>query len=183
MDSPKDSAKVLQTKRLLAAQMMKLLENKNFKKITINDICQNAMVSRSAFYFHFEDKYHLLNYCLEEELKQWETTIHMKSIDDFIVFTLESLLKKKKFYHNVFVAEMDKELIDIFQKKLCQFFTAFLKEKQDSGHQFCAPLSVISAFCIGGIACSTVQWMQNDFNISKEELAAYQKNLLSNLLD
>lgn len=78
MDKTEDSAKVLRTKRILSAQLRQLLENKNFKKITVNDICQGAMVSRSTFYLHFEDKYQLFRYCVDEELRQLEPAVEEK---------------------------------------------------------------------------------------------------------
>lgn len=182
MNKPEDSAKVLQTKRIVAAQFMRLLESKSFKKITVNDICQSSMISRSAFYLHFEDKYHLLHYCLEKELDQWKSAMKDQSVDEFILYILDSILDKKNFYYNTIVKEADKELTDMFQHVFCQFFLAHLKEKQASGFSFSGPLSIISAFYAGGIVSSTIQWIENDFSIPKEEVAACQKALLSSLI-
>ncbi|MDO4326247.1 MAG: TetR/AcrR family transcriptional regulator [bacterium] len=178
-----DSAKVLQTRRMLAAQLIRLLENKNFKKITVNDICQSAMISRSAFYLHFEDKYHLLHYCLEEELERWKHAMRNKSVDEFILYILDCVLDKKNFYYNTIATETDREVTSMFQKVFQQFFWNYLKERQEAGCTFPGPLSITSAFYAGGLATSTAQWIQNDFIIPKEEIAACQKALISPLID
>ena len=40
--------------------LYQLLETTDFKKITINDICHQASISRSTFYKLFKDKYDIL---------------------------------------------------------------------------------------------------------------------------
>jgi len=42
--------------------VLKLLNRRNFEKITVNDICEEALVSRATFYAHFNDKYDLFKY-------------------------------------------------------------------------------------------------------------------------
>lgn len=183
MNSTEDSAKVMQTKRVLANQLMVLLESKSFKKITVNDICEGALVSRSTFYLHFEDKYHLLRYCLEQELEQWATASHDETTEDFMLFALDSILKKKKFFYNSLVSETDNELTGIFQSIFHRFFIAQFEQKQKAGYKLPGPPSIVCAFYAGGIVCSTIQWIQTDFNIPKEEIAACYKALLSDFLD
>lgn len=183
MGKAEDSAKVLQTKRILAAQLMQLLEDRPFKKIAVNDICQSAMVSRSTFYLHFEDKYHLFRYCLEQELDRMETALQEKDIQDFILFTLDALLERKNFYYNTLVVETDQELIDIFQLLFCRFFAARIEERREAGCKIQGPVSIVSAFYAGGITSANIQWIKDKFRISREEMAACQRNLLSPLLD
>ena len=40
-----------------------LCESKSFSALTVNDICQEAGISRATFYRMFEDKYSLNNWC------------------------------------------------------------------------------------------------------------------------
>ena len=174
-----DSAKVLQTKRILAAQLMQLLEHKSFKKITVNDICQSAMISRSTFYLHFEDKYQLFGYCIELEHERMEAAIREKDIKDVILLTLDILLEKKNFYRNTLAVEENQELSDIFMTSFCRFFAARIEEKQRAGHSVNVPVSIASAFYAGGITAANIQWIKNNFDISKEEMADCLQNLLS----
>ena len=39
--------------------LIDLLHKKTFYKISVNELCAAAQVSRSAFYSHFDDKYDL----------------------------------------------------------------------------------------------------------------------------
>lgn len=183
MGNADDSAKVLQTKRILAEQLMELLEHKNFKKITVNDICQSAMVSRSTFYLHFEDKYQLFRYCIERELSRLESVIREGDIKAATLLTLDMLLEKKNFYYNTLAVETDQELSDIFMAAFCRFFAAQIEERQCAGQKIPGPVSIVSAFYAGGVTAANIQWIKDNFAISKEEMADCQRSLLSDLLD
>jgi len=53
--------RIRRTHKLLFDALTLLLSEKSFDNITITDICEKAMVHRTTFYKHFEDKYHLLD--------------------------------------------------------------------------------------------------------------------------
>ena len=53
------------TKRALAAALRELMEQKPFSKINVSDICEKCDMSRKSFYYHFRDKYDLLNWIFD----------------------------------------------------------------------------------------------------------------------
>lgn len=50
------------TKNLLARSMKQLMSEKSFAKISITDICNGCGMNRKSFYYHFKDKYDLMNW-------------------------------------------------------------------------------------------------------------------------
>ncbi|WP_160500356.1 TetR/AcrR family transcriptional regulator C-terminal domain-containing protein [Paenibacillus dendrobii] len=48
--------------------LMQLIAEKEFEKITINDIAERADVNRGTVYSHYSDKYDLLDKCIEDQL-------------------------------------------------------------------------------------------------------------------
>ena len=54
-------------KTVLMNTLEQLLHIKPFQKISVNELCETALVSQSSFYANFEDKYHLLACCLESK--------------------------------------------------------------------------------------------------------------------
>ncbi|GIO16590.1 hypothetical protein J19TS2_61450 [Cohnella xylanilytica] len=48
--------------------LMYLIAEKEFDKITINDIAERADVNRGTVYSHYSDKYDLLDKCIENQL-------------------------------------------------------------------------------------------------------------------
>ncbi|PTI75800.1 TetR/AcrR family transcriptional regulator [Staphylococcus succinus] len=54
------------TKQSLINAFFSLVNKKDFEKITIADITKGAQVNRATFYAHFEDKYDLIDYIMED---------------------------------------------------------------------------------------------------------------------
>jgi AcrR family transcriptional regulator len=52
--------RVRRTHKLLWEALMAELSERDFEEITVTDICERAMVHRTTFYKHYEDKYELL---------------------------------------------------------------------------------------------------------------------------
>lgn len=53
--------RVIKTERTIQKAFVSLLQEKEFSKITVRDICNRAMVNPNTFYNHFTDKYDLAN--------------------------------------------------------------------------------------------------------------------------
>lgn len=56
----KEDVRIIKTKKNIEESMLSLLETKDFRRLTIKDICQKSMISKSTFYAHYLDKYDLL---------------------------------------------------------------------------------------------------------------------------
>ncbi len=55
------------TKRMIAAALKKLMGQKSFEKISVTDICDDCSLNRKSFYYHFKDKYDLVNWIFQDE--------------------------------------------------------------------------------------------------------------------
>lgn len=67
------------TKRALATSLKKLMEEKPFEKISVGDICEKCDMNRKSFYYHFKDKYDLVNWIFDTE---FIAVAHTKNYDD-----------------------------------------------------------------------------------------------------
>ncbi|MHC5374894.1 TetR/AcrR family transcriptional regulator [Enterococcus sp. LJL120] len=70
MTENKQDLRFYRTKRNILNGMIALLERKSFEKITVKDICQEAEISRSAFYLHYVDKYQMIEAYQKELISQ-----------------------------------------------------------------------------------------------------------------
>lgn len=79
----------LNTKKALAASLKKLLEQKEFSKITVSEIVQDCGVNRKTFYYHFEDIFALLKWMLEQEtvevIKKFDLMVDYEEVINFII--------------------------------------------------------------------------------------------------
>ncbi len=55
------------TKRALANALKELMRTVPFAKIRVADICEKCAMNRKSFYYHFQDKYELINWIFDME--------------------------------------------------------------------------------------------------------------------
>ncbi|WP_077856846.1 TetR/AcrR family transcriptional regulator, partial [Clostridium beijerinckii] len=98
--------RAIRTKNLIKESFVQLLEEKDFKYITIKDITTKATINRATFYAHYLDKYILLEElvidCFEEMLPieiLSATDLNEEIIKELIFFLYEyniSFYQKRK---------------------------------------------------------------------------------------
>ena len=90
-----------QTKRLLAQSLMDLMTTTPLEKISVNDIVDHAGVGRNTFYYHFEDKYDLVNWYFQSGVTQFLVERSAYASWNALLEAVEDyLLENKVFYCN-----------------------------------------------------------------------------------
>lgn len=56
------------TKKALATALKELMEEVPFDKLQVAQICEHCDMNRKSFYYHFKDKYDLLNWIFDTEI-------------------------------------------------------------------------------------------------------------------
>lgn len=76
--------RVIKTKRLPSETMITLLQRESFKDVTIQQLCDESLTSRSTFYRHYPDKYALIEemvkHCADDFEKYIAERMHQKNI-------------------------------------------------------------------------------------------------------
>ena len=67
------------TRNAMAAAMKALMKEKKLSKISISDICGACGMNRNSFYYHFKDKYDLINWIFYTE---FVSNIHLEEYKD-----------------------------------------------------------------------------------------------------
>ena len=172
----------VRTKHMLSEALLRLVEKRSFRKISVGDICQEAMVSRSAFYSHFEDKYELLSFSLSETLRRRADAGRSQTLEEQFVDILTGVQENRRTLHNVFMADLSPELMDIFQKTLAATTAERLLEHQKTGGMLPGNVSFIAAFLAGGMANVILGWIRENCATPIEEVARCQCELIKQLI-
>ncbi len=67
MENIKEDRRIRRTKKLLKQALAQLMDEKDFKDITVKDITERADLNRGTFYLHYTDTYDILNK-IEDEI-------------------------------------------------------------------------------------------------------------------
>lgn len=128
-----EDVRIIKNKRNIEDTFIKILKKKDFSHITIKDICDSSLISRSTFYSHYLDKYDLLEKIVQRFTNIFEQTAKQRffisSNNDF-----ETLLNEMVGFYlqyqeelrvllNVHIpnGDLSKEIENILFKQ-CQFF-------------------------------------------------------------
>ena len=142
-DYRKGDTKCFKTEHALNIALRTLLQKRSFEKITVRDICDNAWVSRAAFYAHYTDKYDLL--------KRWVMTLipkdteKVETYEQFVKAVDEVVKGNEKLFRNL-IRDAGKDTMNALFEVLYSVFNHATNPKENDPRTF-----VFSAFYTGGL--------------------------------
>ena len=183
--------RVKRTDKLILDTFMNLLKEKSFDDIRISDICNGAMIHRTTFYKHFEDKYNLLSYALKNIINGFE----IKSLDFY------NNTVSRKFYINLFKSflqhiENNRKiylvglrnlksdfLINNFKRIIVTSIKYRLEDNNKHGANFTIPIPVLAELYYATMIGLGIWWLQNDADISIDETISYLDLALTHIIE
>lgn len=167
------------TKVLLSAALIQLLEVKPFEEIRLNEICEKAMVHKTTFYHHFEDKYDLLNYIIKETQKTMQPKIDACSAP--ITYYLEMA---KEYIKNIKEnAQFYKAILNSNQNGICfdiiyNLFVQDVKEKMQQ-YNIDVPANYVAVFYVSAVFSLINEWVTTGMKDTEEQLIKYIEILIT----
>ena len=175
MDRRTEDLRVLRTHTLLLQALSDLLQEKPFDEIRVKDLCQRAMVHRSTFYAHFEDKRHLLTFGMQAFLD--DLTDGMPCSDNPAPFrqaiekVFQYFLARRQEYARLFLDPRNAEAKEIFREE----FARVLTEQTLHHPAFTActreEIVVLCQFFAGRLLSLITWWLKPGTQRSVEEVA------------
>lgn len=168
----------IKTRKAIYSAMFSLLKNIGFRKITIKGICEEALISRAAFYAHFIDKYDLLKYWITEEL--WPKDISGGDTYEQLEKTVNRHIQENASVLKNLVLDADNETLGIIFDFLLS--TINLTVKRDSERIFSKDV-VVSNFFAGGIISYFLWQVKNRFPSDVPPMNKYLYEIISEFKD
>ncbi|MFC4619370.1 TetR/AcrR family transcriptional regulator [Camelliibacillus cellulosilyticus] len=161
----KTDPRILRTRKLIMDAFIELSKKKEFKDITIKDITSVATVNRATFYYHFMDKYDLMEKVLIEDLMlnvnndiakhdelNQETIVSIFiSVTNFQKSLLTKCRRSFEAYKTTVEAIIKKELKDVFYHMLLK------QSPSASDHS----LRIAAVMLSWGIYGASMDWQDN----------------------
>lgn len=177
-NAERQDLRIRKTRRALKDALFSLLSRRRFDKITVNDLCEEAIISRTAFYAHFEDKYALLKFSLEEIKKDIENYEREHTDSENVMNMNEYIRKNGKLLKNL-IDESNNELMEI----LIGLLTKDVCKRICADRNLSAYDHALVNFCAGGFANLLLWQLKNNFPMSSDNLGEYVDKILKTLKD
>ena len=144
------------TKQALTKSFTKLMTEQPFEKISIQRICEECGLSRKCFYYHFRDKYDLVNWLFGEEFLDRAS---QKSYPDgwaFLDELCEYLYKNREFYRKVFTISGANSLPEHFMDTM----RPLVRRHLTISFPALEPEPFYTDFLVDGSVHALIRWLQ-----------------------
>ncbi len=183
---PKTDLRIIKTHKALSDAFWQMLREKKFEEITVNELCDRAMVRRATFYKHFADKNDFFAFLIREKQAEFDAQIR-KSSDNtrsqsfylsIIQRALDFMKSNEKLVKTVLESKMLPTVMDILSRQITIDITQKLKEDAQNGVPLPASPPIMAQFFTGALLY-TVRWWVTQKNVSEAELMEELTSLLT----
>lgn len=165
-----------QTKKALAAAMKDLMQQRPFAKINVGDICEACGLGRKSFYYHFRDKYDLVNWIFQTEF----IAVAQAGAEEDSWGMLRELCRyfyaNRAFYRNALEVTGQNSFPEYFQETmqpLIQVMVAGFMDERDQSAEFAAQ------FYTDAFLCAIVRWLSARTSMEPERFIQMLSTTLS----
>lgn len=116
------------TKKALATSLKSLMDEKAFEKISIADICERCEMNRKSFYYHFKDKYDLVNWIFDTEFIAVARKKNYGRTDEVLKDICAYFYENRSFYRKALCIEGQNSFSDHFRELLYLIFSSQLDD-------------------------------------------------------
>ncbi|MCR4608651.1 MAG: TetR/AcrR family transcriptional regulator C-terminal domain-containing protein [Eubacterium sp.] len=157
------------TKNALADALKGLMMEKNFEKISVSDICDRCNMNRKSFYYHFRDKYDLLNWIFYigfmehikfddfQELFDEDESGKKYDIWELIGELANYFYTEKEFYRRALMVEGQNSFKDYFHDGLFPVVRFYMNDVVDDDET-----GILTALICDACISALVRWLMSD---------------------
>ena len=164
------------TKSALAASMKKLMKDKPFAKISVIDICEGCGMNRKSFYYHFKDKYDLVNWIFYTDFISLVSTGEYGNGWDLLVAVGELFYRDQQFYRSALKIEGQNSFKDYFHESMTPIVSFFLKgDEEEDGN---ADREILITFFCDAYLSAVVRWLEDGCRLNPTEFVGSLKSMI-----
>lgn len=161
------------TKSALAQAMKECMATTPFAKISIGTICNKCGLNRKSFYYHFRDKYELVNWIYENEIGHTiQEQLSDRHTSELALMICRYFEENRVFYSNALEVTGPNSFRDYFERQLEPLVDQTLNADGPSPFDIKELTAVVSDFCLSAVQ----RWLKSDGNLDSEK---FLENLIT----
>ncbi len=174
----KRDLRIQKTYNALFSAFISLLETKKFEEITVNELCDRAMVGRGTFYKHFADKYEFLSFMIKDLYRT-----HIRQVDNMdkhydpisyytclIRIGIDFMEANTALMSCVESSSIFNLLQEIIAQDVTPDIVRRLEKDQQAGYVFKVDSELMAQLMVGALIQCGRWWFLQRRRISKEHL-------------
>lgn len=166
------------TKRALATALRELMQEVPFDKIQVAHICERCDMNRKSFYYHFKDKYDLVNWIFDTEFitiaKGNAATAQLDDRWEFIEQACSYFYENRDFYRKALKIKGQNCFTDHFREYCFPLMQARITYLMGDSAVDDFTVSFLSDACL----CAIERWLLDKNCMSPKELVFKIKQMV-----
>mgnify|MGYP000127315419 CR=1 FL=1 len=155
------------TKQAIVQSFKQLMKNKTFDKISISDITNACYLNRQTFYYHFQDKYELMNWIYYNEIfLPLVNELNKENYDDAFKGMFNTMYQEKYLYANALSMSSEYGFKEYLYKVLEELVKSMVENKKSQDIKFYTY----------GFVGTIIDWVQTGMKDSPDELASWMSD-------
>jgi len=153
------------TKELIASSMKELMLHQPFEKITIRMITEHAGVIRPTFYYHFQDKYEVLEWIVRHDLVISARMLMDRGlVDEAIHVVFTDIGNDREFYRRAFLVIGQNSFMSIMVDQVKQFLLDLIHSWGVTAGTGLRMLNdeMLCAYCASTFVSMVYAWVTHD---------------------
>ena len=142
-------------------------------KISVGDITEQCGVNRQTFYYHFQDRYELLDYLLNMELvSNFVEDFSYSNMEDKFYEVFNTIYNDRKFYQNavnINMSDVYKYFAKLSTKELLALINTTLQKNQINDND-CDAISIAEFFGFG-LGGMIISWIERGMKETPKDMA------------
>ncbi len=166
-----------ESKEKLAKALLVLMEQYDFREITITQLSQEAGLSRKTFYRLFKGKEELINFYFENLYKECLMQIKSQRLQHYweVVQCYFDFCEERK--ELLLLLKRNNLLVLLFEGSYKYSFKVFeYVRSKETADIYSAFLPYLLAYSVGGMYSMLLKWVENDMDIPSSLLIETLKN-------
>lgn len=160
------------TKKAIAAGLKELTKKKSFEKITVSDITEICGLNRQTFYYHFQDKFELVNWIYyNEAISVIVDELSYENWNEKVLLFLKKMKSEDYFYIGTLKLAAENEFREYLFRVTCELFGKIIGRIHQNENLSPEDKKFISEFYAFGIVGVIIAWAQNGMKETPEYLA------------
>ena len=173
--------RVRRTHKLLWEALMAELSERTIEEITVSDICERAMVHRTTFYKHYEDKYALLEQgirqmyadLLAEEEHKPPSAYSLEHPPPYFIRLFEHAAQHQQFYKLMLCGEGIGRFQKLVKEYIADVVSTGVPESSQANEHLAVRIDMHAHYIAGATLSFLAWWLEHDMPFSPHQMAQY----------
>ena len=172
----KEDLRILKTKASLYRGLMNLMKKKPFEEINVSEICKESLINRSTFYDHFNDKYELIEYLMNdmrnELIEKINKSNKTNTIKEYYIELMRVLLEHIKSNIDVYSSAIKINSNSIAKDMMTDVIIISTTKEIEKNYinKSNIPTKLIVLYYASGIINITIDYLNRSKNINIDEI-------------